>query len=77
MEGVEVMSEGSCMLSEGDSLRKNRERPVSVALITCCLVSQCLPTLGKGGVCGVWVLSEGSCVLTGGVVVPKQEGKGQ
>ena len=71
------MSEGSCMLSGGDSLKRNRERSVSVSLFSCRLVSQS-PILSvwrrEGGclwclwcLCGVWALSEGSCKLSGGV----------
>ena len=54
--GFWVMSEGSCLLSRGDSLKRNRERSVSVALFSCCLVSQCLtilfvwPSVGGRGV---------------------------
>ena len=64
------------MLSGGDSLKVNRARPVSVAFISCRLVSQCLtilsvwPSVWGRGVSvvsdSVWVLSEGSCVLSGG-----------
>ena len=49
-----MMSEGSCMLSGGDSLKRNRERSVSVSLFSCRLVSQS-PMSGEGG--GVSVVS--------------------
>ena len=69
-----MMSEGSCMLSGGDSLKRNRKRSVSVSLFSCRLVSQS-PMSGEVGgclwclwcLCGVWALSEGSCKLSGGV----------
>ena len=49
-----MMSEGSCMLSGGDSLKRNRKRSVSVSLFSCHLVSQS-PMSGEGG--GVSVVS--------------------
>ena len=49
------------MLSGGDSLKRNRARPVSVALISCRLVSQCLTILS------VWpsVWGRGVSVVSG------------
>ena len=59
--GFWVMSEGSCLLSGGESLKRNRERSVSVALFSCCLVSQCLTILS------VWpsVWGRGMSVVSG------------
>ena len=75
--GVWVLSEGSSVLSGGDSIRTSKS--VSVALFSCRLVSQCLPILfvwGKGvsGCClgHVWV-SSGWCLgVAKGVIVTKQ-----
>ena len=79
-----MMSEGSCMLSGGDSLKRNRKRSVSVSLFSCHLVSQSpMSGEGGGGVCGVY----GVCAVSGcclrdpvccqGVIVSKQVEKGQ
>ena len=57
--GFWVMSEGSCLLSRGDSLKRNRERSDSVAMFSCRLVSQCIPILpvfGEGGGGVLWCL---------------------
>ena len=81
--GFWVMSEGSCLLSGGESLKRNGERSVNVALSSCRLVSQCLtiPTVWPG----VW--GRGVSVVSGrclrdpvscqGVIVSKQDRKGQ
>ena len=59
--GFWVRSEGSCLLSPGDSLKRNREMSDSVALFSCCLVSNYLTILS------VWpsVWGRGVSVVSG------------
>ena len=61
-----MFSEGSCMFLGGDCLKRNWARPVSVALISCRLVSQCLTILSVWPSAwgrGVSVVSDGVWVL--------------
>ena len=61
MEGVWVMSEGSCMLSRGGSVKASKDSSIGVTLLAATLSPSTFQYL-----LSVWALSERSSMLSGG-----------